>query len=226
MGRAGPPDRPEQSQQPQQPQQPQHPQQQIQHLERSAGQESVLVAARQEVSGLRDVFVAIQDALEAALERLEGLESQLEAEDPGGASPGSQHREGPGNGSTQADGEADGAPSGRAPAGVPGLAGLGTRTRRGTRPIPLWKLASHRYDGSRSGGPGHSRGAGGEEAVTGDSLRARREALGISQAAVAHAAHCSRGLVAEVERGKRRASQTLAHLSATLDKLELQLRRP
>jgi DNA-binding XRE family transcriptional regulator len=223
MGRAGPPDRPEQSQQPQQPQQPQ---QQIQQLERSAGQEAVLVAARQEVSGLRDVFVAIQDALEAALERLEGLESQLEGEDPGGAPPGPQHREGPGNGLTQADGDPGGAPSGRAPGGVPGLAGLGSRTRRGTRPIPLWKLASHRHDGSRSGGPGHSRGAGGEEAVTGESLRARREALGISQAAVAHAAHCSRGLVAEVERGKRRASQTLAHLSATLDKLELQLRRP
>ncbi|HEX2324470.1 MAG TPA: hypothetical protein VHQ00_03670 [Chloroflexota bacterium] len=166
MGRAEPPDQPEQ------PQQPQQPQQQIQQLQRSAGQEAVLVAARQEVSGLRDVFVAIQDALEAALERLEGLESQLEGEDPGGAPPGPQHREGPGNDFTQADG----APSGRAPAGVPGLAGLGSRTRRGTRPIPLWKLASHRHDGSRSGGPGHSRGAGGEEAVTGESLRARREA--------------------------------------------------
>jgi DNA-binding XRE family transcriptional regulator len=216
MGRAGPPDRPEQSQQPHQ------QQQQIQQLERSAGQEAVLVAARQEVSGLRDVFVAIQDALEAALERLEGLESQLEDTDPGGAPPGPQHREGPGNGFTEPSGE----PTGRAPAGVPGLAGLGSRTRRGTRPIPLWKLASPRHDGSRTGGPGHGRGAGGEEAVTGESLRARREVLGISQAAVAHAAHCSRGLVAEVERGKRRASQTLAHLSATLDKLELQLRRP
>jgi DNA-binding transcriptional regulator YiaG len=61
--------------------------------------------------------------------------------------------------------------------------------------------------------------------VTGETLRARREALGISQAAVAHAAHCSRGLVAEVERGKRRSAQTLAHLSNTLDKLEQQARR-
>ena len=61
--------------------------------------------------------------------------------------------------------------------------------------------------------------------VTGESLRARREALGISQAAVAHAAHCSRGLVAEVERGKRRSAQTLAHLSNTLDRLEQQARR-
>ncbi len=63
------------------------------------------------------------------------------------------------------------------------------------------------------------------EVVTGDSLRARREALGISQAAVAHAAHCSRGLVAEVERGKRRSAQTLAHLAAVLDRLEQQARR-
>ena len=74
--------------------------------------------------------------------------------------------------------------------------------------------------------PGTAGAPAESEAVTGESLRARREALGISQSAVAHAAHCSRGLVAEVERGKRRASQTLAHLSATLDKLELQLRRP
>lgn len=63
------------------------------------------------------------------------------------------------------------------------------------------------------------------EAVTGETLRARREALGISQAAVAHAAHCSRGLVAEVERGKRRSAQTLAHLSSVLDRLEQQARR-
>lgn len=61
--------------------------------------------------------------------------------------------------------------------------------------------------------------------VTGETLRGRREALGISQAAVAHAAHCSRGLVAEVERSKRRSAQTLAHLSSVLDRLEQQARR-
>jgi DNA-binding XRE family transcriptional regulator len=64
-----------------------------------------------------------------------------------------------------------------------------------------------------------------DDVVSGETLRLRREALGISQAAVAHAAHCSRGLVAEVERGKRRSAQTLAHLASTLDKLEQQARR-
>ncbi len=63
------------------------------------------------------------------------------------------------------------------------------------------------------------------DAVTGETLRSRREALGISQAAVAHAAHCSRGLVAEVERGRRRSAMTLSHLSQVLDKLEHQARR-
>lgn len=81
----------------------------------------------------------------------------------------------------------------------------------GSRSVAEWKLA----------GWTPSPGA----AVTGETLRARREALGISQAAVAHAACCSRGLVAEVERGKRRSSQTLAHLSSVLDKLEQQARR-
>jgi hypothetical protein len=65
----------------------------------------------------------------------------------------------------------------------------------------------------------------GAEVVSGETLRARREALGISQSAVAHAAHCSRGLVAEVERGKRRSAQTLDHLSKVLDRLEQQARR-
>ena len=73
--------------------------------------------------------------------------------------------------------------------------------------------------------PRHTQDTGDAEAVTGETLRARREALGISQAAVAHAAHCSRGLVAEVERGKRRSAQTLAHLDAVLDRLEQQARR-
>jgi DNA-binding XRE family transcriptional regulator len=82
----------------------------------------------------------------------------------------------------------------------------------GTRSVSEWKLA------------GWSPSTG-SAIVTGETLRARREALGISQAAVAHAAHCSRGLVAEVERGKRRSSQTLAHLAGVLDKLEQQARR-
>jgi hypothetical protein len=79
---------------------------------------------------------------------------------------------------------------------------------------PGWKL------------PGWSRAsANPDDVVSGETLRLRREALGISQAAVAHAAHCSRGLVAEVERGKRRSAQTLAHLSSVLDRLEQQARR-
>ena len=65
----------------------------------------------------------------------------------------------------------------------------------------------------------------GGDVVSGETLRVRREVLGISQAAVAHAAHCSRGLVAEVERGKRRSAQTLAHLAKVLDRLEEQARR-
>ncbi len=62
-------------------------------------------------------------------------------------------------------------------------------------------------------------------AVTGESLRQRREALGVSQAAIAHAAHCSRGLVAEVERGRRRSALTLNHLSQVLDRMEKDSRR-
>jgi DNA-binding XRE family transcriptional regulator len=62
-------------------------------------------------------------------------------------------------------------------------------------------------------------------AVTGESLRQRREALGLSQAAIAHAAHCSRGLVAEVERGRRRSALTLNHLSRVLDRMEKDARR-
>lgn len=64
-----------------------------------------------------------------------------------------------------------------------------------------------------------------DEVVTGESLRQRREALGVSQAAIAHAAHCSRGLVAEVERGRRRSALTLGHLSQVLDRLERDARR-
>lgn len=64
-----------------------------------------------------------------------------------------------------------------------------------------------------------------EDAVTGESLRQRREALGVSQAAIAHAAHCSRGLVAEVERGRRRSALTLSHLSNVLERLERDARR-
>ena len=89
---------------------------------------------------------------------------------------------------------------------------------RGTRGAAEWKLPG--WAPAPDPEP-----AGQQAAVTGDTLRGRREALGISQAAVAHAAHCSRGLVAEVERGKRRSAQTLAHLAAVLDRLEQQARR-
>ncbi|HEV2121959.1 MAG TPA: helix-turn-helix transcriptional regulator, partial [Chloroflexota bacterium] len=83
---------------------------------------------------------------------------------------------------------------------------------RAGRTVAEWKLAGWNPASSA-------------EVVTGETLRTRREALGISQAAVAHAAHCSRGLVAEVERGKRRSAQTLSHLSSVLDRLEQQARR-
>ena len=135
-----------------------------------------LLAARQEVNTLREVFETIHDALVAAATRLEAIEIQL------GGSP-ARHD----------DDAAEGA-------------------LRPARTVAEWKMA------------GWTPATGGA-AVTGESLRARREALGISQAAVAHAAHCSRGLVAEVERGKRRSAQTLAHLANTLDRLEQQARR-
>jgi hypothetical protein len=134
-----------------------------------------LLAAKQELGRLRDVFESIHDALVAAVGRVEALELQL------GAPPRDDD-----------DGQ---------------LGGL-----KPARTVAEWKMAG--WTPATSGA-----------VVTGESLRARREALGISQAAVAHAAHCSRGLVAEVERGKRRSAQTLAHLSNTLDKLEQQARR-
>ena len=88
---------------------------------------------------------------------------------------------------------------------------------------PGWKLPGW---SSAPGAAGNAGSAGnGGDVVNGDTLRLRREALGISQAAVAHAAHCSRGLVVEVERGKRRSAQTLAHLAKVLDRLEQQARR-
>lgn len=63
-------------------------------------------------------------------------------------------------------------------------------------------------------------GVASDVAVTGESLRQRREALGVSQATIAHEAHCSRGLVAEVERGRRRNAMTLELLSQAIGKLE------
>ena len=140
------------------------------------GPVDALLAARQELSKLRDVFESIHDALIAALTRVEALEMQI------GTAP------------RQDD---DDSQSGQL---------------KPARTVAEWKMAG--WTPAASG-----------VIVTGESLRARREALGISQAAVAHAAHCSRGLVAEVERGKRRSAQTLAHLSNTLDRLEQQARR-
>ncbi|MDQ3700405.1 MAG: helix-turn-helix transcriptional regulator, partial [Chloroflexota bacterium] len=89
------------------------------------------------------------------------------------------------------------------------------------RTSPPWKLNTW----LPQVGVGAPSAGAGERKVTGDTLRARRESLGVSQAAVAHAAHCSRGLVAEVERGKRRSAQTLAHLDEVMDRLEQQARR-
>jgi len=136
-----------------------------------------LLAARQELATLRDVFDSIQDALVAAATRLETLEMHL------------------------------GVPAAHRDDDHPDSARL-----KPARTVAEWKLA------------GWTPSVGGA-VVTGETLRGRREALGISQAAVAHAAHCSRGLVAEVERGKRRSAQTLAHLSNVLDRLEQQARR-
>jgi hypothetical protein len=93
-----------------------------------------------------------------------------------------------------------------------GAAGTPPSPAPAPRPGAEWKL------------PGWTPAVDGS-VVTGETLRARREAMGISQAAVAHAAHCSRGLVAEVERGKRRSAQTLAHLDAVLDRMAQQARR-
>lgn len=160
---------------------------------------ALLAAVRHEVVTLRDVFVAIQDALEAALTRLEELEGRL----LNGAAPGA----------TADGGAIDG--------GTPESAHQEDATGRPPRSSPPWKLNTWLPQvgvGAPPAGPG-------ERKVSGDTLRARRESLGISQAAVAHAAHCSRGLVAEVERGKRRSAQTLAHLDAVLDRLEQQARR-
>ena len=159
----------------------------------------VLVAVKQEVAKLREVFVALQDALEAALERLECLEGRLVGVEP--------VEEGGGVAKTL-DGSVRPPMAGRVP-----------------RSVPSWKLGAWQPPaGSRALGASYGDAEVGG-AVTGDTLRSRREALGISQAAVAHAAHCSRGLVAEVERGKRRSAQTLAHLASTLDRLEEQSRR-
>jgi hypothetical protein len=144
----------------------------------ASGPLDALLAARQEVNTLREVFETIHDALVAAATRLEAIEVQL-----GGQ---------PARGERGDDGIDPGPPA--------------------ARTVADWKLAG--WTPATSGA-----------VVTGESLRARREALGISQAAVAHAAHCSRGLVAEVERGKRRSAQTLAHLANTLDRLEQQARR-
>jgi DNA-binding XRE family transcriptional regulator len=59
-----------------------------------------------------------------------------------------------------------------------------------------------------------------DSAPSGDELRVRREALGISQRDLAAASGLSRGLVAEVERGRRRHVLTRLRLSETLASLE------
>lgn len=59
-----------------------------------------------------------------------------------------------------------------------------------------------------------------DSAPSGDELRSRREAVGISQRDLAAASGLSRGLVAEVERNRRRHVLTRARLSETLAALE------
>ena len=149
-----------------------------------AGGDGALAAARQEAATLRGILGAIQDALGAALSRLEALEGQV-------------------NGDLAVAGALGALQPAVIGASVPVLPRGGAEWKQ-----PGWTPAGQHDD-----------------VVTGETLRARREALGISQAAVAHAANCSRGLVAEVERGKRRSAQTLAHLAAVLDRLNQQARR-
>ena len=59
-----------------------------------------------------------------------------------------------------------------------------------------------------------------DSAPNGEELRARREAVGISQRDLAAASGLSRGLVAEVERGRRRHVLTRLRISETLASLE------
>jgi hypothetical protein len=59
-----------------------------------------------------------------------------------------------------------------------------------------------------------------DSAPNGDELRTRREAIGISQRDLAAASGLSRGLVAEIERGRRRHVLTRLRLSETLASLE------
>ncbi|HXI19096.1 MAG TPA: helix-turn-helix domain-containing protein [Chloroflexota bacterium] len=59
-----------------------------------------------------------------------------------------------------------------------------------------------------------------DSAPNGDELRKRRDAIGISQRDLAAASGLSRGLVAEVERGRRRHVLTRLRISETLASLE------
>lgn len=59
----------------------------------------------------------------------------------------------------------------------------------------------------------------GAMAITPETLRAWRLALGLSQAEAAHAVGVSRGLLAEAERGRRRGERTLARIALGLREL-------
>ncbi|MBI3972798.1 MAG: helix-turn-helix transcriptional regulator [Chloroflexi bacterium] len=59
-----------------------------------------------------------------------------------------------------------------------------------------------------------------DSAPSGDELRSRRDALGLSQRDLAAASGLSRGLVAEIERGRRRHVLTRLRLAETLASLE------
>lgn len=165
------------------------------------GMEAQIAAAQQDAAALRGIFDAVQDALAAALARLDALELQVRAfPDTGQHNGTGGSLAPPANGTPQPPAAASGAAS---PPMLPQRLGADWRLAK----LAEWTPTA------------------GVDVVTGETLRARREALGVSQAAVAHAAHCSRGLVAEVERGKRRSAQTLAHLASVLDRLAQQARR-
>lgn len=59
-------------------------------------------------------------------------------------------------------------------------------------------------------------------AVLDNSLRARRERLGLTQQEVVRHAHISRGLLADLESGRRRSPESVAHVGRVLTTLEAQ----
>lgn len=66
----------------------------------------------------------------------------------------------------------------------------------------------------------YERAADTGELPNGASLKARRQALGVSQHYIAKIGHCSRGLIGDLESGRRRNPYSLRHYAATLTRLE------